>query len=216
MRCLQKYTPSFLTSSNITLAKKTKAKTYKYTRIIYLGQITPIRLSKALNFYGKLSIELQCLFSWVAPVLGFLSVTDTPCYFDPFCHTRGALIFVVLRDVLRVLASPWQTTRGGGVVIKCPNQNTTFNLRRELGSFLKNVSRVYITGTCEKDEIYKCYDVNYRISRISLSPLELFSQYLFSFYINLRNSGGIKMYILLNLYKVVEYIYTEELKRRIF
>lgn len=105
--------------------------------------------------------------------------------------------------------------RGGGV-INCPNQNTTFNLRRELGSFLKNVSRVYIMGTCEKDEIYKCYDVNYRISRISLSPLELFSQYLFSFYINLGNSGGIKMYILLNLYKVVEYIYTQELKRRIF
>lgn len=105
---------------------------------------------------------------------------------------------------------------GGGGVINCPNQNTTFYLRRELGSFLKNVSRVYIMGTCEKDEIYKCYDVNYRISRISLSPLKLFSQYLFSFYINLRNSGGIKMYILLNLYKVVEYIYTQELKRRIF
>lgn len=105
---------------------------------------------------------------------------------------------------------------GGGGVINCPNQNTTFNLRRELGSFSKNVSRVYITGTCEKDEIYKCYDVNYRISRIFLSPLKLFSQYLFSFYINLRNSGGIKMYILLNLYKVVEYIYTQELKRRIF
>lgn len=107
--------------------------------------------------------------------------------------------------------------RGGGGVINCPNQNTTFNLRRELGSFLKNVSRVYITGTCEKDEIYKCYDVNYRISRISLSPLKLFSQYLFSFYINLRNSGGIKMYILLNLFKVIEYrVHTQELKRRIF
>lgn len=106
--------------------------------------------------------------------------------------------------------------KGGGGMINCPNPNTTFNLRRELGSFSKNVSRVYITGTCEKDEIYKCYDVNYRISRISLSPLKLFSQYLFSFYINLRNSGGIKMYILLNLYKVVEYIYTQELKRRIF
>lgn len=173
---------------------------------MYLCQITPIRLSKALNFYGKLSIELQCSFCWVAPVLDFLSVTDTPCYFDPFCHTRGALIFVVLRDVLRVLASPWQTSVGG-----------TFNLRRELGSFLKNVSRVYISGTCEKDEIYKCYDVNYRISRISLSPLELFSQYLFSFYINLRNSGGIKMYILLNLFKVIEYrVHTQELKRRIF
>lgn len=106
--------------------------------------------------------------------------------------------------------------RGGGG-IKCPNQNTTSNLRRELGSFLKNVSRVYITGTCEKDEIYKCYDVNYRISRISLSPLKLFSQYLFSFYIDLRNSGGIKMYILLNLFKVIEYIvHTQELKRRIF
>lgn len=102
-------------------------------------------------------------------------------------------------------------------MINCPNQNTTFNLRRELGSFSKNVSRVYITGTCEKDEIYKCYDVDYRISRISLSPLKLFSQYLFSFYINLRNSGGIKMYILLNLYKVIEYrVHTQELKRRIF
>lgn len=124
----------------------------------------------------------------MAPVLCFLSATDTPCYFDLFCHTRGALIFVVLRDVLRVLASPWQTTEGeggGGVgLINYLNLNKTFNLRRELGSFSKNVSRVYITGTCEKDEIYKCYDVNYRISRISLSPLELFSQYLFSFYIN--------------------------------
>lgn len=115
------------------------------------------------------------------------------------------------------LADNGARREGGGVgLINYLNLNKTFNLRRELGSFSKNVSRVYITGTCEKDEIYKCYDVNYRISRISLSPLELFSQYLFSFYINLRNSGGIKMYILLNLYKVIEYIYTRELKRRIF
>lgn len=53
---------------------------------------------------------------------------------------------------------------------------------------------MFITGTCEKDEIYKCYDVNYRIPRISLSPSKLFSQYLFSFCNIFKKLRGIKVY----------------------
>lgn len=216
MRCLQKYTPSFLTSSNITLAIKTKAKTYKVYTYNIPGSNNSDTLIKSVEFLWKIKhwTSVFILLSGSSPGL-FIS-DGYSVLFWPLLSDKWGFNFRCLERRFAGFSVALADNGERKGMINCPNPNTTFNLRRELGSFLKNVSRVYIMGTCEKDEIYKCYDVNYRISRISLSPLKLFSQYLFSFYINLRNSGGIKMYILLNLYKVVEYIYTQELKRRIF
>lgn len=143
----------------------------------------------------------------MAPTLGILSVLDSKCFrsvaFDPFCHTRGALIFVVLRDVLRVLASPRHRQEG---LINCPNQNTTSNLQtrvtviQKIKTFSVCLSRVRVKRTKFTSVMMLIIE-----SLESLLVLQNCSANIyFLFVIYLRNSGELKC---TDLYRVIEYIH---------